>query len=365
MKKITKKIYKQMKLANILTAGFLAAIIMTGCSPRSDQQDPATNDSTSDSVRIEKVKIMKLEPQTISKDIEYTSTLKAYEEVHLVPSTPGRIDRIFVEVGNRFSQGDLLVQMDQTQLRQAELQLQNLETDYKRMDTLQKVGSITQQQFDQVKTQYEVAKTNVEYLKENTRLKAPFNGIVSGKYFENGEMYSAVPNTSAGKAAILSIVQINPLKAFVDIPETYFPLISAGMKAVVTCDIYPGEKYSGYLTRKYPVIDPMSHSFTVEFKVNNPGDKLRPGMFCRVNLELGEVKALVVPAMSVLKMQGTNERYVFIVKEETARRIPVSTGKRYDDLIEIISPELKEGDHLIITGQARLIEGNPVEVMDD
>jgi membrane fusion protein (multidrug efflux system) len=365
MKKITKKIYKQMKLANILTAGFLAAIIMTGCSPRSDQQDPATNDSTSDSVRIEKVKIMKLEPQTISKDIEYTSTLKAYEEVHLVPSTPGRIDRIFVEVGNRFSQGNLLVQMDQTQLRQAELQLQNLETDYKRMDTLQKVGSITQQQFDQVKTQYEVAKTNVEYLKENTRLKAPFNGIVSGKYFENGEMYSAVPNTSAGKAAILSIVQINPLKAFVDIPETYFPLISAGMKAVVTCDIYPGEKYSGYLTRKYPVIDPMSHSFTVEFKVNNPGDKLRPGMFCRVNLELGEVKALVVPAMSVLKMQGTNERYVFIVKEETARRIPVSTGKRYDDLIEIISPELHEGDHLVVTGQARLIEGVPVEVVTE
>ena len=132
--------------------------------------------------------------------------------MHLVPTTPGRIEKIFVEVGSRFSKGDMLVQMDQTQLRQANLQLKNLETDYKRLDTLQKVGSITQQQFDQASTQYEVAKTNVEYLGENTTLIAPFNGVVSGKYFENGEMYSGVPNTTAGKAAIISIVQINPLK---------------------------------------------------------------------------------------------------------------------------------------------------------
>lgn len=354
-----------MKLTSILPAGLSLAMMLSSCAPKGEQQNPEVNDSTTVTSRVEKVKIMTLQPQTIAKDIEYSSTLKAYEEVHLVPSTPGRIDKIDVEVGSRFAKGELLVQMDQTQLHQAELQLKNLETDYRRLDTLQKAGSITRQQFDQISTQYEVAKSNVEFLKENTKLKAPFDGIVSGKYFENGEMYSAVPNTAAGKAAILSIVQINPMKALVNIPETYFPLVSEGMKADVTCDIYPGKKYVGELIRKYPTIDPLSHSFTVELKVKNPGEKLRPGMFCRVNLELGEVKALVVPALAVLKMQGSNERYLFVEKDGLAKRISVSTGKRYDDLIEVISPDLQEGDHLIVTGQARLIEGVSVEVVTE
>jgi RND family efflux transporter MFP subunit len=354
-----------MKPAKILLLGLIPLMVVSSCSTQIDQQKTNESDSTSLANKAEKVRIMILEPQVIAKDIEYSSILKAFEEVHLAPTTPGRIDKIFVEVGSRFKKGDILVQMDQTQLQQASLQLKNLETDYKRLDTLQKVGSITQQQFDQVSTQYEVAKTNVEYLRENTRLTAPFDGVVSGKYFENGEMYSGAPNTTAGKAAILSIVQINPLKAQIDVPEAYFPLVNEKMRANVTSDIYPGKIYVGVLLRKYPTIDPMSHSFTVEFRISNPGEKLRPGMFCRVNLELGEVTALVVPSLAVLKMQGSNERYVFVEENGIARRITVKTGKRYDELMEVLSPELKEGDHLIITGQARLIEGNPVEVMDD
>jgi membrane fusion protein, multidrug efflux system len=354
-----------MKLVNILPIPLIAVLMVSGCATNSDQQMASESDSSAIAKKVEKVKIITLQPQVIAKDIEYSSILKAFEEVHLVPTTPGRIEKIFVEVGSRFSKGDMLVQMDQTQLRQANLQLKNLETDYKRLDTLQKVGSITQQQFDQASTQYEVAKTNVEYLGENTTLIAPFNGVVSGKYFENGEMYSGVPNTTAGKAAIISIVQINPLKALVSIPESYFPLISNGIKADVTCDIYPDQKYTAELLRKYPTIDPMTHSFMVEFKIYNPGEKLRPGMFCRVNLELGEVTALVVPALAVLKMQGSNERYVFIEKDGIAKRITVSTGKRFDDLIEVISSELHEGDHLVVTGQTRLIEGVPLEIVTE
>lgn len=352
-----------MKLINNLLIALLSGIVVVGCSTETAQRTTPENDSTAIAAKVEKVKIITLKKQVIAKEIEYSSILKAYEEVHLVPTTPGRVEKIYVEVGSRFSKGDLLVQMDQTQLQQAILQLKNLETDYKRLDTLQKVGSITQQQFDQVSTQYEVAKTNVEFLKENTRLTAPFNGVVSGKYFENGEMYSGAPNTSAGKAAILSIVQINPLKAQIDVPETYFPMIRKGMKANISCDIYPDMVYQGELLRKYPTINPLTHTFTLEFKINNPGEKLRPGMFCRVSLELGEVTALVVPSVAVLKMQGSFERYVFIEQNGVAKRIVVSTGKRYNDLIEVISPELKEGDHLIVTGQARLIEGSLVETV--
>ncbi|MFO7659122.1 MAG: efflux RND transporter periplasmic adaptor subunit [Bacteroidales bacterium] len=355
-----------MKLLKYFSLSLLAALLIYGCAPKSGPQSSEKKDIAPDSVaKGERVRIAELQPRVIGKNIEYTSTLKAFEEVHLVPVAPGRIEKIFVETGDRVSKGDLLLQMDQTQLKQTLIQLKTIETDFKRYDTLMKAGSITKQVFDQAKAQYEIAKMNAEFLRENAVLHAPFNGIISGKYYEDGEMYSGAPNTMAGKAAIVSLVQVNPLKAIVNIPETYFPMISNGMKAEVVSDIYPGKKYTGEIIRKYPVIDPMSHSFTVEIKVINPGEKLRPGMFCRVSIELGEVKALIVPAQAVLKMQGSNQRYIFVEKEGIAKRILVNVGKRYDDYVEVISNELKEGDQLIISGQARLIDGVTVEIVRD
>jgi RND family efflux transporter MFP subunit len=351
-----------MKIANSLLFSILSILIISGCSSREKDPKKSGDGQAAASSRIERVKVMNLQTRIIGKNIEYTSSLKPFEEVHLVPSTPGRIAQIFVEIGSRVRKGDLLVQMDQTQLLQAQIQLRNLETDYKRLDTLQKVGSITRQQFDQLSTQYEIAKSNVEFLKENTKLVAPFSGVVSGKYFEDGEMYSGAPNTAAGKAAILSIVQINPLKAVVNIPETYYPLVSEGMKTDILCDIYPDKAYEGSIMRKYPTIDAMTHSFQVEVRIDNPGENLRPGMFARVSLGMGEMSALVVPALAVLKMQGSNERYVFLEENGLAKRVSVEIGQRFDDLVEIISPDLKEGDRLIIAGQARLIDKIPVEI---
>jgi RND family efflux transporter MFP subunit len=354
-----------MKLIKSFAIIMLAAIIVYSCSSTTDENKTGSTPGPETKVKTEKIKVMPLERQTIGKNIEYTSTLKAFEEVHLVPSTPGRIEKIYVETGSRVNKGDVLVQMDQTQLQQAIIQLKNLETDYKRLDTLQKVGSITKQQFDQLSTQYEIARSNVDFLKENTKLLAPFSGVVSGKYFENGEMYSGAPNTTSGKAAILSIVQINPLKAIINIPESYFPLVNVGMETTILSDIYPGENYPGEIMRKYPTIDPMTHSFQVEVKIANPGEKLRPGMFARVDLELGETNALVVPALAVLKMQGSDERYVFLEENGKAKRVSVEIGQRFDNLVEILSAGLKEGDRLVIAGQSRLLDGVPVEIVSE
>ena len=77
--------------------------------------------------------------------------------------------------------------------------------------------------------------------------------------------------------------------------------------------------------------------------------------------------AIVVPYQSVLKLTGSNDRYVFVNEEGTARRVAVTLGQRFDDLIEIIpvkAGDIKEGDQLVITGQARLIDGSPLEIVE-
>ena len=129
----------------------------------------------------------------IARTIDYTATIQAYEEVNMAPSTPGRVDKIYVEVGDRVQKGQKLFLMDRTQYYANKIQLANLEKDLARMDTLMKVGSIKAQTYDQTKAQYEVTKTNVDFMEENTLLEAPFGGIITGRYLEDGELYSGAP----------------------------------------------------------------------------------------------------------------------------------------------------------------------------
>ena len=351
------KTLKSYKRTTVIALATLT-ITFAACSGNKKQ------DATTEKKEAEKVRVMTIESKTIDNTLEFTSTLIANEEVYFAPATPGRIEKIYVEVGSRFRQGDLLFVMDQTQLHQARIQLKNLEVDMARFDTLIKSNSIPKQQYDQFKTQYEIAKTNVQFLEENSRLKAPFSGIVSGKYYQNGEMFSGAPNTQVGKAAVVSIVQINPLKAIVNISERYFPLIKTGMEATIITDVFPEKPVQGKVLRVYPTIDQISRTFQVEITVPNPKEELRPGMFCRATFYAGKVDALIVPGNAVLKVQGSNERYVFIEKEGKAVRYDVEIGRRFDDQVEIMINGVQPGDKLIISGQARLVDGVDVVVVD-
>lgn len=128
--------------------------------------------------------------------------------MYYAPAATGRIEKIYVKVGDRIKKGQLLVEMDRTQLVQAEVQLKNLETEYNRAVQLNETGSISKQAYDAAVTQYEVAKANVDFLKENTKMLAPFDGIVTGKYFENGELYTGAAFGGASKPSIIATEKI-------------------------------------------------------------------------------------------------------------------------------------------------------------
>jgi membrane fusion protein, multidrug efflux system len=347
-----------MKYLRMLTVIMVSGIILTSCSS-------TANKSTTGSERaVFPVKVLALSKTKISRTIDYTATVLPFEEVNMAPSSPGRIDKIYVEEGDKVNKGDKLFLMDRTQLFQLKLQLSNLEKDLNRIDTLLKSGSAKQQQYDQMKTQIDVTKTNVDFMEENTLLKAPFNGIVTGKYFEDGEMYSGSPTTQSGRSSVVTVMQVNPLKVNVSVSEQYFPLIKKGMKAIVKADVYEGQTFSGSIYRISPTINSGTRSFISEIALPNRDDLLKPGMFVRVSMDLGEVETFVVPANTVLVQEGTNIRFVFAERNNIAERIEVVVGKRFDDQLEIISEKLKAGDMLVTEGQAKLINGDKIEIVN-
>jgi len=352
-----------MKTIKIVLLTMIAGAALISCK----MQPPGADSESSAAVEVKSqpVKVMDLVYRETSITQEITSTVVAYEETYLSPGIAGMIRSVKVEVNDRVKKGQLLAEMDRTQLDQTQLQYQTLLTDLARMDTLLNYGSITQQSYDQMKAQVETTELILKNLEENTLLRAPYAGVITGKYFNDGELYSPAPNTPVGKAALVSIMQVNPVKMMVNLSEKNLPLIKKGMKARVTTDVYPRKTFEGTVFRIHPTISAATRTFTAEVKVPNNKGELAPGMFARVNLKLGEKEALIVPAIAVLQQSGTNERYVMLNENGTASRVIVKIIRRHDDQLEIASPLIKGGESLIFAGQNNLENGTPVKVVVD
>lgn len=332
-----------MKSIKIMSLVIGATFLVTACGGKKTEEQAQDDKGTN-------VQVLKLEKTSMARQLSFSSVLQAYEKVAIAPTIPGRISNIFVKVGTQVSAGQLLVQMDKSNYEQAKVQFDNLAVDYNRVRQLNESDNISKQQYDQTRTAYDATKTKVADLEANTFLRAPFTGIIDAKNFENGELFT-------GAMPILSLVQIKTLKAMLSIPETYFPQLQKGTQVTITSEIYPNKTFEGEIEIIYPTIDPATHTFQVQIKIPNTGETLRPGMYVSTAINFGNVQTTVVPYQAVLKLQGSNDRYVFINNNGVAKRVAVQLGQRFDDKTEIISDEIQDGDEIVVVGQAKLIDG--------
>ena len=342
------------KIVKDLTLLLLAGVLVA-CGGKSAEKQATTTKKES-----EKVKVQTLSNERIAKNLELSATLEGYETMNISPSITGHIEHIYVEVGSRVQKGSMLVRMDQTQLNTTRINLNSTKVELDRVTSLKASGSISEQVYDQTKAGYDQLVETERFQNENTFVRAQFSGIISAKNYEDGEMYTGAP--------ILTLTQISRLKAIINIPETYFPLVKQGMKVDVRSDIYPDKTFPATIEIVYPTIDPSSHTFQAKLNIPNGSEKIRPGMYVKTTLALGQIDAIVVPYQSVLKLTGSNERYVFTNHDGTAHRVSVTLGQRFDDRIEIIPVipgDLKEGDQLVVTGQARLVDGSKLEIVEN
>ena len=324
-----------------------AAVCFVGCGKKEAQVVEETE-------RVEVVSTMTLQEQEIARAITISTNLQGYLTQNVSPSLTGKIEHIYVEVGDRVKQGEMLVRMDQNQYLSSKIQLANLEVEMGRLEALLETGSVSQQTYDQTKVSYDQLKQNLSFLETNTYVKSPFEGVVSAKTYEDGELYSGQP--------IVVLTQVKKLKALIAIPEKYYPLVKKGMKLSVKSEIYPNETFPATIEVVYPTIDATSHTFQCKVVIPNASEKLRPGMYVTTTLGLGKENTIVVPYPSVEKLIGSNERFVFINENGYAKRVSVKLGQRFDENVEIIAPEIKAGVEYIYLGQRKLVDGVKIQV---
>ena len=301
------------------------------------------------------VKIAKVTSEDIPQTETYTATVESDVKNNIAPNTPYRIEKIYVDVGDNVRKGQVLVQLDASNLQQLKLQLENQKIEFSRTSQLYQVGGASKTEYDNAKLQLDVLSTQLRQLMQNTQLVAPISGVVTARNYDSGDMYSSVN-------PILTIEQTNPVKVMVNISEIYYKQVFKGMPVDIQLDAYGDETFYGKVTIVYPTIDQATHTFPVEVTISNPEQKVRPGMFARATVNFGDKNHVLVPDEALVKQIGAGDRYVYVYKGGKVSYNKVELGKHIGTKYEILSG-VNPGDEVVIAGQSRLANGKEVEVV--
>ena len=335
---------------NVFSFAALAmTVLLAACGGKSQKAQPtATVEEIKPAVKVAQVYV-----RPVDQVRDYVGTVEAEVKNNIAPQSPGRINTIYVEVGDHVRKGQKLVQMDAANLKQLTLQIENQKVDFARIKELYAVGGVSKAEYDNAKMSLEVAETQYNNIMENTQLLSPINGIVTARNYDNGDLYSG--------AAILTVEQIRPVKLLVNVSENYYSKVKKGDKATITLDALPGETFTATVSLKYPTINASTHTFPVELSLANKDEKVRPGMFARAQINFGTENHVVVPDVAVVKQPGSGERFVYVYNHGKVSYVKVELGQRLGDAYELLGG-IPDGATVVIAGQGRLTDGMEVRV---
>lgn len=303
------------------------------------------------------VDVLKVHQQDVAQVGNYTATVEAFKTNNITTSTANRIKEILVDVGSHVNKGQKVVVLDDVTIDQLKVRLDNTQREYERALKLFEIGGGTQQSVDQLKTELDAARRQYQNMVENTVLVSPISGVVTARNYDPGDLPGQLP--------ILTIEQVQPVKVIVNVSESDYTRVHKGMKVNIKFDTYGDEEFTGSVYLIHPTVDANTRTFTVEITIDNPGDRILPGMFARVTMDFGHEVRVVVPDRAVVKQTGSGNRYVFVYHPETqtVSYNKVELGQRLDNSYEVISG-VPDNSDVVTTGQTRLTDGAKVQIKD-
>lgn len=301
------------------------------------------------------------ERDTVRDVVKAVGSLKAQHSVELTTEVSGRVVALNLKPGQEVHQGEVLVQLDDRQIRAdlqvIEAQLADASRQLERTERLRTNNSVSQSQVDELRTVVNVAKAQrqaVQVQLENLRIEAPFRGVVGLSDLNVGAYVSA--GISLTTLDTTDLMELN-----FAIPERFIGDVNLGQQVEGSSPAFPDQLFTGQLSELGTRINELSRALPVRALIDNPNGRLRPGQFMSVTLTLREREGLVIPEQAIM-VRGS-EQYVFVAEDGLAQRISVRLGTRMPGLVEVVEG-LTEADAVIVTGQDRLSSGDRLDVVD-
>jgi RND family efflux transporter MFP subunit len=308
------------------------------------------------------------------------ANLQAFTESPIYARTNGYVRHWTKDIGSRVSKGELLAEIDTPEIdqelgqaraarEQAAAKLNIAKTSAERWQNLRKSDSVSQQEADernstlqQGQADLAAAEANVRRLEQLESFKhvyAPFSGVITKRNIDVGALINA--GNGGTNRELFDIAQVDPLRVYVSVPQTYAPSIKPGMSAYISLNEFPDEKFEGKVTRSANAIDPATRTLTTEVDVPNPKGKLLPGSYAQIHLAMHvDGSRLTLPVNAVL-FRGEGARTAVVDRDGRVRLKPLTIGRDYGINIEILSGLTAE-DNVIINPADSLEEGQQVQV---
>ncbi|MGZ5236438.1 MAG: efflux RND transporter periplasmic adaptor subunit [Caldimonas sp.] len=347
-------------------ATLIPLVALVGCAKPGAQKDAQPK---AQPIAVETVAVVERE---VPNSLLLAGTLKANQESELAANASGRVMRTMVERGSYVARGQAIAQLDvriaslsaseaEANVETARTQKAAAQTECARYGQLFERGAITQQEYDRQTTSCKTAtsstaaaETHVELAKQTLSdgtVRAPFPGLVSERYVSVGEY--VMPSTK-----VAHIVDIDPLRLELTIPEQNIGAVQKGLKVEFQVAAFPARTFTGVVNYIGPSVRATTRDLVFEAQVPNKDKLLRPGLFATAHLDAGVQKLPVVPR-SALKQDGDNTRAFAVVEKHVEERL-VQVGPAQGDLVAILKG-LSPGERVVAHPNEQISDGTEVK----
>jgi RND family efflux transporter MFP subunit len=315
----------------------------------------------------------------------------------VAPKVSGRIERLEVDLADIVTRGQVVARLDHDEyvqavrqaqadlvvakanLAEAESLLQIAERELRRVDKLRERGVSSESQLDTAKANQLAKLAHVEVTKaqlmraqatlETARIRLGYTEVAASWYGGGerrvvAERYVDEGDTVTANAPLLRIVGLDPVKGVFFVAERDYALLQPGQDASLITDAYPGESFHGEILRLSPVFRESTRQAQVELRVDNPQQRLKPGMFVRVTVVLEQAQGVKIIPRQALTTRG-DRHGVFVVSERGTSVIwrPVQAGIQQGDRVQVSGDGL--GGRVVVLGQQLLDDGSFISIADD
>ncbi len=299
----------------------------------------------------------------VARHIERNGTLRARRKVQMSLQQEGQLLELPYHEGDSVSQGALLARLDDTllqaQLRKTQAQRRQAEGDLQRLKRLKSSRVVAEEELGRAITALDVVRAEEEELQirlQQTRLLAPFAGVISERLAEPGDNPSRFSH-------LLTLVDLSSLTTELQLSEMVLPGLRIGDEVSLTIDALGPQQHRGTIERIHPMVDEASRQGTIEVLLNPPPASAQPGQLCRVQLQLRSSERLVVP-YNALRRDSRGEFLYIVNDDHKISRRAILSGLHFAEQVEILDG-LEPGERIVTRGFLGLSEGSTVKLADD
>ncbi len=345
---------KKAKPILIIVGGIL--VIFVAFRFLKGNSDPAARRENIPIVRIESPK-----QETVTEVLKYTGDILPISQANIYSKVSGNLEKLYVDIGMRVGNNQLLALIDTTELyqqyQQAAATYENARLLYERNKELFNQNLIARQDLDNAdaamkvsKASFDNARTKLDY----ARITSPFAGTVTKRFLDQGA------NITANNTSLFVVMDMEAMKVTIDVPEKNIPLVTTGKKAIITVDAYPGRVFEGKVSRLSQAVDLSTRTMEVQIDIPNHDRLLKPGMFANVSLIVREQpNSITVPTPAL--QSDDKGSYVYVVEGPIAHRRGVSVGLDQDGRTQILSG-ISLADHIVTVGMQFVKDGGQVSI---